>query len=123
MQPVRLSRLSLPLSLILLPLLLSSCGVGDIGSSSSTASASVDNSSNDNSVHGETQCDTSYDLNPDGTCKFTQACNGVEVQSGDFQITATSPCPTPSPAPAADSPAVVTDTTTTTPAIDQGSAL
>lgn len=98
--------------------ILSGCKAGDIGSSSSSAAATVDNSNDDHHVSGETQCETKYDISPEGTCVFSQVCNGVEVNSGDFVITATSPCPTPAPeVPAQDVSSGETAT------LNQGSAL
>lgn len=85
-------------SLVLILFFLSSCKAGDIGSSSSASSASATVDQSDNSVHGETQCTTTYEQDGE-VCSFEQVCDGVEVSSGDFVITATSPCPVPTPEP------------------------
>lgn len=111
-RPARLRRL-LPLLL----LLLSACQAGDIGSSTTSSSATVDNS-DDHSVHGDTNCTVTVSVQPvDGVCTFSHECSGSTVDAGEFAAQPDGQCvlPTPSPEPTAaeDSTASTTDTSGT----------
>lgn len=82
------------LFLLLASFNLSGCKASDNFSSSSSSSASVDQS--DNSVRGDTACETTVKLDPEtGKCEFTKKCDGAEVSSGDFAPNSEGECVVP----------------------------
>lgn len=53
-------------------------------SSSDQDSTIVDNSTDDHSQVGDTQCSVKCDINEDGEVEFVKICNGAQVSSGTF---------------------------------------
>lgn len=84
--------------------LCASCKAANIGSSSSSSSASVDNSEDDHSVTGSTHCTLTVSVEPvNGVCTYSRDCDGATVEAGEFPATVANTCvlPTPTPEPAA----------------------
>lgn len=131
-QPRRLPKLSALLPLLLLPtqfllfsLVCSGCKAGDVLSSASSSSASVDNSTDDHSVTGSTHCTLTVSVTPEnGLCTYTRDCDGATVEAGEFPASSSGECvlPTPTPEPSAVAPAADTSSGDNT-NLNQSSAL